>query len=489
MHIYLCVTYNCIIYKMLFNSFVFIFLFLPITLLTYFGLNKIGYHQTAKVFLVGASLYFYAFFNPSYLPIIIVSVIFNYFIGLGLSGQQFHSQYCIRKLLLIVGVLFNVGLLGYFKYTDFFIENINALFGTSFLLVNILLPLGISFFTFQQLAFIVDCYRGTSTLPKFWDYCNFVTFFPQLIAGPIVLPEEMLPQFGDKENRHPQAKNIFDGLFIFSLGLVKKVLIADSIAVFANAGFSLDLPHYTMAEAWLISLSYTFQLYFDFSGYCDMAIGIGRMFNIHLPLNFNAPYRATNFQDFWRRWHMTLNRFLTTYVYIPLGGSRRKEWRVLLNIAIVFFISGFWHGAGWTFIIWGVFHGIGVITCRTWRKRGCSMPSWLGMFITFFFVNILWVIFRADNMHEAWVIISSMFDNHELYLTQAYTSHLPSIIPNTANMIILFVAMLLGLFGPTAYQLMTEYSYPKFKQVLIVGSFVIGTLFISRVVTFLYFNF
>lgn len=474
---------------MLFNSFVFIFLFLPVTLLTYFGLNKIGNHQIAKAFLVGASLYFYAFFNPSYLPIIIASVLVNYAVGIGLSRQRQLSHAGIRKLLLIVGILFNAGLLGYFKYTDFFIENINALFGTSFLLVNILLPLGISFFTFQQLAFIIDCYKGSGALPKFLDYCNFVTFFPQLIAGPIVLPEEMLPQFENQENRHPQAKNIFDGLFIFSLGLVKKVLIADSIAVFANAGFSLDLPHYTMAEAWLISLSYTFQLYFDFSGYCDMAIGIGRMFNIHLPLNFNAPYRATNFQDFWRRWHMTLNRFLTTYVYIPLGGSRRKERWVLLNIAIVFFISGFWHGAGWTFIIWGIFHGIGVITCRTWRKRGCSMPSWLGMFITFFFVNILWVIFRADNMHEAWVIISSMFDNHEMYLTKAYTSHLPSIIPNTANMIILFVAILLGLFGPTAYQLMTEYSYPKFKQVLIIGCFVVGTLFISRVVTFLYFNF
>jgi D-alanyl-lipoteichoic acid acyltransferase DltB (MBOAT superfamily) len=191
-----------------------------------------------------------------------------------LSNSKLTTPPNIRKFILILGVLFNLGLLGYFKYTDFFIENVNALFGTNCKLLHILLPLGISFFTFQQLAFVVDCYKGKEAFPKFLDYCNFVTFFPQLIAGPIVLPEEMLPQFESRTNLRPQAKNLFDGLFIFSLGLVKKVFIADSIAVFANAGYSLDLVHYTMAEAWLISLSYTFQLYFDFSGYCDMAIGI-----------------------------------------------------------------------------------------------------------------------------------------------------------------------------------------------------------------------
>ncbi len=477
---------------MLFNSFVFIFLFLPLTFLLYFGLNRLGHHQWAKGALVAASLYFYAFFNPSYLPIIIASVLVNYAVGAFImrhNGAPLRTPPNISKLALAVGVLFNVGILGYFKYTDFFIENINALFGTGFLLTHILLPLGISFFTFQQLAFITDCYRGKGTLPKFLDYCNFVTFFPQLIAGPIVLPEEMLPQFEAKENRRPRAKNIFDGLYIFSLGLIKKVLIADSIAVFANAGFALDLDHYTMAEAWLISLSYTFQLYFDFSGYCDMAIGIGRMFNINLPLNFNAPYRATNFQDFWRRWHITLNRFLTQYVYIPLGGSRRKEGRVLLNIALVFFISGFWHGAGWTFIIWGLCHGFGVIIRRQWHRRGYSMPSWLGMFVTFFFINILWVLFRADNLGEAWVIIRSMFDNHELYLSSAYTSHLPSIMPNSVNMLILFAAMIMGVFGPTAYQLMTREGSVRVRQVVTVICFVVGILFISRVVTFLYFNF
>ena len=299
----------------------------------------------------------------------------------------------------------------------------------------------------------------------------------------------MLPQFESAGNRMPVAKNIFDGIYIFTLGLAKKVLIADSIAVFANAGFNIDVNHFTMAEAWLISLSYTFQLYFDFSGYCDMAVGIGRIFNINLPLNFNAPYRATDFQDFWHRWHMTLNRFLTHYLYIPLGGSHCKESRVLFNIALVFFISGLWHGAGWTFIIWGICHGFGVIITRLWKKSRFRMPSWLGMFVTFFFINILWVIFRAENMHQAWVIIKSMFDNTSLTLTSAYTSHLPSILPNSVNMIILFAAILLGLAGPTAYQLMTDNKSIRIKQATIVLGFVISILFISRVVTFLYFNF
>ena len=403
---------------MLFNSFVFIFLFLPLTLAGYFLLNRFHKYEWAKGWLVVASLYFYAFFNPSYLPIILSSIVINYSIGSALVKNTgwFLAH---RKILLVAGVLFNLGLLGYFKYTDFFIENINALFATSFLLKNILLPLGISFFTFQQTAFVVDCFNRKGRLPSFFDYCNFVTFFPQLIAGPIVLPEEMLPQFASEENRRVKYKNLVDGLFIFGLGLVKKVLIADSIAVFANAGFGLQVEHFTMAEAWLISISYTMQLYFDFSGYCDMAIGIGRMFNINLPLNFNAPYRAVNFQDFWRRWHMTLNRFLTQYVYIPLGGSRVKERQVFLNIFLVFFISGIWHGAGWTFIIWGILHGVGVMICRRWKNTGGKMPSWLGMFVTFFFVNILWVLFRADTLHQAWVIIRSMFDNLNLTLTRS----------------------------------------------------------------------
>ena len=431
-----------------------------------------------------ASLYFYAYFNYSYLPIILSSIIVNY-----------ASAYCmnrneglLRRISLITGICFNVGLIAYFKYFDFFIENVNAIFSTNIPMLNILLPLGISFFTFQQIAFVVDSYRIKTELPCFLDYCNFVTFFPQLIAGPIVLPEEMLPQFEDRTKRRVNYENLFNGLFMFSLGLAKKVLIADSIAVFANTGFDI-LTSYTMAEAWLTSLAYSFQLYFDFSGYCDMAIGIGLMFNIKLPLNFNAPYRACDFQDFWRRWHMTLNRFLTQYLYIPLGGSRRGEIRTLLNVFVVFLVSGIWHGAGWTFIVWGILHGIASIINRIWKHKAFRLPNCLTIPLTFFFVNIFWVFFRADSLADAWQIVSSMFNNLDLTLKEDFTSNLSSILPNRYNMLILFSAFILGVFGKTAYQWMETDRYYYIKMLATIATFILGCLFVSRIVTFLYFNF
>lgn len=470
---------------MLFNSFVFIFCFLPITFLLYFLLNKFGKYNLAKAVLVVCSLYFYAFFNWSYLLIILSSICFNYMIGWGLDIYRSRR---VRKYLLSIGVIFNVGLLGYFKYTDFFLENINFIFDTNIPLQKILLPLGISFFTFQQLAFVIDSYNKKGKLPFFLDYCNFVTFFPQLIAGPIVLPEEVLPQFENKENRKVNYQNIFNGLLIFSLGLAKKVLIADSIAVFANAGFD-SVDSLTMAEAWLTSLSYSFQLYFDFSGYCDMAIGIGLFFNIKLPLNFNAPYKASNFQDFWRRWHITLNRFLTQYVYIPLGGSRKGERRTLLNILIVFLISGIWHGAGWTFIIWGSLHGIASLINRLWKSHCRPIPNIISIPLTFFFVNIFWVFFRAESVERAWFIIYSMFNNLDLSLTQDYRNQLLSILPNKVNIIILFASFILGVLGPTSYKFMQSEGKTRIKQIVSIIVFIVSLFFISRVVTFLYFNF
>lgn len=470
---------------MLFNSFIFIFAFLPITFLVYFGLNKMRQYTLAKAALVVASLYFYAFFNWSYLPIILSSIGVNYLVA---WRMKVDDKRWLRKLWMIVGVAFNIGMIGYFKYFDFFIENVNVVFKTDFTLRNILLPLGISFFTFQQVAFVVDSYRRKTELPKFLDYCNFVTFFPQLIAGPIVLPEEMLPQFEDRANRRVNYENLFNGLFIFALGLCKKVLIADSIAVFANTGFDL-MNTYTMAEAWLTSLSYSFQLYFDFSGYCDMAIGIGLMFNIKLPLNFNAPYKACDFQDFWRRWHMTLNRFLTQYLYIPLGGSRRGEVRTLVNIFIVFLVSGIWHGAGWTFIVWGILHGVTMIVNRLWKKHGFTLPNWVAIPLTFFFVNIYWVFFRAESLSDAMLIVQSMFNNFNLSLTQDFTSNLPSILPNSVNMMILFASFVLGVVGKTVYLQMETKGHYRWKSVATIVAFVVGCLFISRVVTFLYFNF
>lgn len=303
---------------MLFNSYEFIFLFLPITLILYFTLNKFGKNELAKGWLVIASLYFYSYFNRTYLILIIISIVINYGIGKKLADNK--TDIIIRKLLLIVGVVFNLGALGYFKYYDFFVSNINSLFGTDIKLLHIMLPLGISFFTFQQLSFVIDMYKRFNLIYSFTDYCLFVTFFPQLIAGPIVLPTEMLPQFETEENKRVNWENMNRGLYVFSIGLAKKVIIADTISNFANAGFDM-MESLNFVEAWLTSISYTLQLYFDFSGYCDMAMGIALMFNIGLPLNFNSPYKSTNIQEFWKKWHMTLGRFMTNYLYIPMGGK------------------------------------------------------------------------------------------------------------------------------------------------------------------------
>lgn len=300
---------------MLFNSYEFIFLFLPVAFFGYFLLNKFDKHVLSKCFLVGCSLVFYSVFNVLYLPLILGSMAFNYAVSLKFNAVK------NKKLLLIFGISSNIAMLGYFKYSDFFIENFNFAFSTNISPLNLVLPLAISFFTFQQIAFLVDSYKGEIKEQNVLNYALFVTFFPQLIAGPIVHHKEMMPQFADKKNYKIDYFNVVAGIFIFSIGLFKKVVIADSLAVWANAGFSSTLA-LNFFEAWLTALSYTFELYFDFSGYADMAIGLGLMFNIHLPQNFNSPYKATNIQDFWRRWHMTLSRFLRDYVYIPLGGNR-----------------------------------------------------------------------------------------------------------------------------------------------------------------------
>ena len=330
----------------------------------------------------------------------------NYYIGQKLSDEKYNVVQ--RKIFLIIGIVFNLGGLGYFKYYDFFVSNINIILGINLPLLHILLPLGISFFTFQQLSFVIDSYKRYHLSYDFLDYCLFVTFFPQLIAGPIVLPTEMLPQFEAEENKKINWENMNKGLYIFSIGLAKKVIIADTIANFANAGFDM-MDKLNFVEAWLTSISYTLQLYFDFSGYCDMAMGIGLMFNIVLPINFNSPYKSTNIQEFWKRWHMTLGRFMTNYLYIPLGGNRKGEIKTLRNLFIVFLASGIWHGAGWNFVIWGMLHGICILIHRVWKNSGRKLNKIVGWFITMNLVNIFWIFFRAETVSDAMKVIKGMF--------------------------------------------------------------------------------
>ncbi|WP_103589333.1 MBOAT family O-acyltransferase [Campylobacter concisus] len=391
---------------MLFNSYEFIFLFLPFTFFIYFYLNKKRLTELAKGFLVLSSLFFYSWWNVIYLPLILGSMLFNYCFGVKLNKEDSKIS---KKFILILGIVANLMLLGYFKYSDFFISNVNFIFNTHIPHLNLLLPLAISFFTFQQIAYLVDSAMGGGTRQyDFLNYCLFVTFFPQLIAGPIVHHKEMMPQFANARNKIINYKNIALGLFIFSIGLFKKVVIADTFAVWVTNGFD-KANVLNLFEAWATSLSYTFQLYFDFSGYCDMAIGAALLFNIKLPINFNSPYKALNIQDFWHRWHITLSRFLRDYIYIPLGGNRRGKFRTYINLMTTFIIGGIWHGAGWTFVFWGFLHGVALVIHRIWSELGFKLNKFVAWFITFNFVNIAWVFFRAKDWDDALKVLKGMF--------------------------------------------------------------------------------
>lgn len=406
---------------MLFNSYEFIFIFLPITFFIYFYLNSKRLTEVAKGFLVFSSLFFYSYWEIKYLPIILASMLFNYVIGSTLSkyNSKKNKKTFSKRYILIFGIICNVSLLGYFKYANFFIENFNLFAGSDIELLHLLLPLAISFFTFQQIAYLVDSYRNETKEYDFLNYALFVTFFPQLIAGPIVHHKEMMPQFANIKNKVKNYRNIALGIFIFSMGLFKKVVIADTFAVWANAGFDIATT-LNFFEAWATSLSYTFQLYFDFSGYTDMAIGIALLFNIKLPINFNSPYKALDIQDFWRRWHITLSRFLRDYIYIPLGGNRKGATRTYVNLLATFVIGGFWHGAGWTFIFWGFLHGVALAINRLWQSIGFKLPKVIAWFITFNFVNIAWVFFRAKEWDDAIKVLSSMFSLDNIILPEKW---------------------------------------------------------------------
>ena len=381
---------------MLFSSLEFIFAFLPLVLLGYWALAAWGSLRWQKIWLVAASLFFYAWWRPEYLGVLVGSVLVNFGVGLAIS----RGQWLRPKIWLVLGIVANLLLLGYFKYAVFFSGNISALTGVGFTLEQVILPLAISFYTFQQIAYLVDVYRGKVGRVNFLDYCLFVTFFPQLIAGPIVHHSEMMPQFKARPTPDERYLNACKGLFIFSIGLFKKLAIADTFALWANAGFGAGEP-LSFVDAWGTSLSYTLQLYYDFSGYTDMAIGAALLFGIKLPLNFLSPYKALSIRDFWRRWHITLSRWLRDYIYIPLGGNRAGGGRVSLNVMVTFLLGGLWHGAAWGFVLWGALHGVALVVCHFWQRLGKRLWRWAAWLLTFMFVNATWVLFRAESLADA----------------------------------------------------------------------------------------
>ena len=398
---------------MLFNSYDFIFLFLPLTICGFWLFLRAG-HAAVVAWLVACSLFYYAWWNPAYLPLLVGSVTINYFLGGRIAERP-------TRGLLALGVTFNLGLIAYFKYLGFFSEVFSATTGLSTGLQGVILPLGISFFTFQQIAYLVDSYHRRTVSHGFLEYALFVTFFPQLIAGPIVHQAEMLSQFR-RRSWGLSLTNVNIGLTFFAIGLFKKVVIADQTALFASPTFAAAAAGESISflEAWGAVLAFSFQIYFDFSGYCDMAIGLGRMFGIRLPINFNSPYKATSIIDFWRCWHMTLSRFLRDYLYFPLGGNRHGVLRRYLNLMIVMVLGGLWHGAGWTFLLWGGLHGLYLVVNHLFRRlRGAGrkglrhrsgIGSALGWLLTFLAVTVSWVPFRAESWEAAQLLFRGMFD-------------------------------------------------------------------------------
>jgi len=483
----------------LFNSYEFIFFFLPFSFFIYFYLLDRRLIVGAKGFLVFASLFFYSWWNIAYLPLILASMLFNYVIGNSLNENFAHMRVS-KKSLLAFGVIGNLSLLGYFKYFDFLIENFNLAFDGSVPLLHLALPLAISFFTFQQIAYLVDSYRGETKEYDFLNYAIFVTFFPQLIAGPIVHHAEMMPQFASRWNLVKRYKNIAAGLFIFSIGVFKKVVIADTFSKWATAGFD-HAETLNLLEAWATSLSYTFQLYFDFSGYTDMAIGAALLFNIKLPINFNAPYKALDIQDFWRRWHITLSRFLRDYIYIPLGGNRKGNFHTYNNLMATFILGGIWHGAGWTFVFWGFLHGIALVIHRLWTQLGFALPNVLAWFITFNFINIAWVFFRAQEWNDALKVLQGMFfgdlvlDHHWyeqltfLHDKVHFGAWMQHINGDKYTWIAILAALIITTAFKTSNQWLLQVKYTKLYLAAGTIMLTFALLKMHEVTEFLYFNF
>jgi len=485
---------------MLFNSYEYIMMFLPAALIVYFLLNRLFSGRVGIAWLVLASLFFYSYWNIRYLPLILISIAVNYLTG-GTLSRQAAADNSGRRTLLILGLCFNLGLLGYYKYTDFFINNLNNVSGAHLTLLHIVLPLGISFFTFTQIAYLVDAYRGEVQEYSLLNYALFVTFFPHLLAGPIIHHREMMPQFVAVDNKGINYENLARGLFLLSLGLFKKVIIADAFAVWANYGFD-TASSLTLLEAWITSLSYTMQLYFDFSGYTDMAIGSALMFNIRLPINFNSPYKSLSIQEFWRRWHITLSRFLRDYIYIPLGGNQRGQARIYINVLITFLLGGLWHGAAWTFVFWGFLHGLALVINRAWRRMGLHMNKVLAWLLTFNFVNVAWVFFRAKSWGDAAKVLSGMLGMQGVNLPESLGARLGSLSAYGVKfggfnltgdlkkaVLMLGVFMIVVLACRNSMELEDRFKPNLFYGLITAAAAVAAVINLSNITQFIYFNF
>ncbi|WP_088283385.1 MBOAT family protein [Ideonella sp. A 288] len=404
---------------MLFTTGSFLLAYLPITWMGFFLLGRFS-HGAAAAWLFLASVFFYSYWMPLLTLLLVASMSVNFLLGRRISDALQGTGSVRARAWMVAGIVFNLGLLAYFKYANFLVDNLNAALGFDWHLGRIVLPIGISFYTFTQIAFLVDAYEGKVREVNPVHYGLFVTYFPHLVAGPVLHHKQMMPQFADASIYRPRVENIVCGLVVLALGLFKKVVLADGVAPYADAVFSPAVPSavLTTGEAWLGAVAYTLQLYFDFSGYSDMAVGLSLLFNVRLPYNFNSPYQARNISDFWRRWHISLSTFLRDYLYIPLGGNRGGPVRRYANLATTMLLGGLWHGASWSFVIWGGLHGLYLMVNHGFRAAlGEALRSrlervwlygWCSWALTLLAVVVAWVYFRAETLAGAHRILLAM---------------------------------------------------------------------------------
>ncbi|OGT25452.1 MAG: hypothetical protein A3I77_03945 [Gammaproteobacteria bacterium RIFCSPLOWO2_02_FULL_42_14] len=514
---------------MLFNSFIFIFGFLPATLVLFFFTAKYS-KQAALTVLFVTSIIFYGWNNYHYVFLLFFSIVINFLIGKYIITTTLPQ----KKYLLFSGVIFNLLLLAYFKYFNFFIENLNIISHNHFESFNIVLPIGISFFTFTQIAFLVDSYRGLVQKYHLLNYALFVTYYPHLIAGPIIHHKEVMPQFTKSSTFSFSYRNFSIGIILFSIGLFKKTILADNLGAYVSPIYDIYSAHISLLDAWISSLAYTLELYFDFSGYSDMAIGLSLLIGIKLPVNFYSPYKSLNIIEFWRRWNMTLSRFLRDYLYIPLGGNRKGPSRRYLNLMITMFLGGLWHGASWTFVVWGCLHGI-YLCCNHWwatlkkifnlRESNTIVFRVVACLFTFVLVMVAWVFFRAPNFSTAHAILHAMFFNplilpnywpipfaakifllklHVSFSTQT-TWMASDTVASLHAITLILISLIIVWFMPNSYQIMHKYrpaliSWENIKSRLtwkpnLVGTctvilvFILDIIYVHASSIFLYFRF
>ena len=487
---------------MLFNSYIFVFLFFPLAVAGYYGLQHFGWEKAALGFLIMMSMIFYGYNSVKYLLILISSIVLNYLL-VRLMGRT--DRPALRRIFLLSGLFLNLGILFCFKYYDFFIENVNAVLRTDYHFLRLTLPLGISFYTFQQLSYVIDSYKGECEQYSLLEYAAYVSFFPQLIAGPIVYHDELIPQLRAKENHRINYENMSKGIYAFALGMAKKVLIADTLSKVVTAGYA-NVNELNSISTILVMICYSMQIYFDFSGYCDMAYGIGFLFNVELPVNFNSPYKAVSVRDFWDRWHMTLTRFFTRYVYIPLGGSRKGTIRTYLNVMIVFLVSGIWHGANWTFILWGIVNGLGNLFDRLFAGILDKIPRVIRTMATFCFCSIAWSMFRAESVGQGWQMIKNLLatGDGKVYgaITDAFNKLFEVQVISRAGfgsliqtcpwlMLAIFLVILIVacMFMRNTQEKVNDGRYQTGRIVSTVALLLWSVMSLSEVSEFLYFNF